>query len=83
MSDKPLCLLCGASDRVEFNMFPKTWGYKFGEICVPCDEKMTTIREVIEWVVEVVDDVDDVDDLVSEATDKIYAAIRRLRTGEE
>ena len=44
---KPLCLKCGASDRTEFPLFPKTkyasghGVFKFGEICVECDEKVT------------------------------------------
>ena len=37
MSTKPECRLCKGTDRVQFNMFPKTSGFKFGEICVPCE----------------------------------------------
>jgi len=33
----PKCKVCGATDRTEFSLFPKVEGYKFGEICVPCE----------------------------------------------
>jgi len=37
---KPVCQVCkGTGNGVQFPMFPKTEGFKFGEICVPCDEK--------------------------------------------
>ncbi|MCO6043343.1 hypothetical protein NG895_05435 [Aeoliella sp. ICT_H6.2] len=34
----PFCKCCGSSDRAPFPMFPKTDGYRFGEICAKCDE---------------------------------------------
>lgn len=39
MPDGPKCLKCGATTYTEFPMFPKTEGYKFGEICVNCDKE--------------------------------------------
>ena len=38
MSTGPKCQVCGAEQRVEFRLQPLTTGYKFGQICVPCDD---------------------------------------------
>lgn len=36
----PVCKHCGGTGAgVEFPLFPRTAGEKFGTICVPCDEK--------------------------------------------
>ena len=34
----PLCQLCGATRNVEFSLLPQVPGYRFGQICVPCEE---------------------------------------------
>jgi hypothetical protein len=35
----PICSICEATGNgAIFPMLPKTEGYKFGDICVPCDE---------------------------------------------
>ena len=40
MTDKPVCQICKRSGfGIYFSMYPKTDGYKFGDICTECDEK--------------------------------------------
>ncbi len=34
----PKCVVCGASQGTEFPLWPKSEGYQFGQICVPCDK---------------------------------------------
>ncbi len=39
---KPRCTICGwAGFGIEFPMFPKAAGFKFGTICVKCDKTKT------------------------------------------
>jgi len=36
----PVCKYCGQTGAgIEFPVFPITPGHKFGEVCVPCDER--------------------------------------------
>ena len=35
----PICKICGGTDRdVQFNLFPKLKQFKFGDICVKCEQ---------------------------------------------
>lgn len=41
----PNCLVCGATTNTQFNMFPKIPNFKFGEICVPCEQRALFEKE--------------------------------------
>jgi len=43
----PLCLICGATTHTEFPLLPETTGFRFGEICHPCDEKAINATKTV------------------------------------
>lgn len=45
MATSPECQVCGAQAEVQFSIIPVSDGFKFGQICVPCDEKVQSDKE--------------------------------------